>query len=176
MKQILLTALYVEDGFHDQESNKLKNVILCAPPKTGTTSWKAQLMSMYHLNYTLQDEMNGKEKPVTSRQTNPSLAALFNSKTRSIKFKQNLGKLLVADELTENDHLLRVLHVRHPFRRLYSAWSDKFFDYNKTEVWYRDRHKVKFCRFFTFFESINRGVLICHLCHPCHPVDHRKIP
>ena len=52
------SAVYIKDGFH--EHSKI-NILLCAAPKTGCTSWKKDFLAKYHRNFTNQDKIDGKE-------------------------------------------------------------------------------------------------------------------
>ena len=125
-------AVFVKDGFH--KKGNTRDVVLCAPAKTGTSSWRTGIMSMYHLNYTVKDAENGEIKPNSSLKTNPDVKTFLNNWKLSKENKQKFFDNLLSE--TENSKLLKVLHVRNPLRRIYSAWSDKFFDYDKNEVFY----------------------------------------
>jgi len=119
--------VYVKDGFHEKQENK-KDVVLCAPAKTGTSSWRVGIMSMYHLNFTLQDSENGKTKPKSNFAVLPRVRDLSTKKTHNLT--DQFSRDLETSERVPN--LLKILHVRHPFRRIYSAWSDKFCDFERS--------------------------------------------
>lgn len=139
----LTGAVYVKDGFHEKPEN-IKNVVLCAPAKTGTSSWRTGIMSMYHLNYTVQDQENGKIQPNSSLATLPDIKSLLNRRKLKNSNHLKFGNDLESSEPLPN--LLKILHVRHPFRRIYSAWADKFFDYDKSldfyEKFFRKYQKI----------------------------------
>ena len=133
-------SVYVTDGFHDAQKTR-RNAILCAPAKTGTSSWRHGIMASYKLNYTLQDIENGVEKPETSLDINPPIRNYVKSMNFSRYQVDKFTEMLFYDDPTvdnidenfDKDHetsILKILHVRHPFRRLYSAWSDKFYNYD----------------------------------------------
>ena len=97
---------------------------------------------MYHLNYTVQDQENGKIKPNSSLATLPDIKHLVNSwklsGAKNLQFSNDLKNTGPVP------NLLKILHVRHPFRRIYSAWADKFFDYDKSNLVFYEKFFRKF--------------------------------
>ena len=108
-------------------------VLLCAPPKTGTSNWQRSLVALeyhdYYKNTTFKntpltiEKIAGEVSPQTlfsllSRLIDTSDPFAKNRKT--LKSTESTQKILTSPEIT------RIMHVRHPFLRLHSAWTDKF--------------------------------------------------
>ena len=86
------------------------NWIFCIPPKTGTTNWQRSLVAgLDHVhNFSSNDMKQGKML----------YAAL--TKMSNINNIQKTKRILFSDEN------IKIMNVRHPVDRLYSAWHDKF--------------------------------------------------
>ncbi|CAG5098004.1 Oidioi.mRNA.OKI2018_I69.XSR.g15326.t1.cds [Oikopleura dioica] len=88
------------------------NLMICLPPKCGTTNWQ-RAMSAVYLNHT-QKNYNPKE--------------LLGHSMYKILPRVDLEKLRKATETRSSkfkENRFRIANVRNPFSRLYSAWGDK---------------------------------------------------
>ena len=85
--------------------------LMCTPPKSGTTNWQKLLISI--------------KKNVTSESINHEYSKEGNKLFFNILDKVK-DKLWDFWEIVEDRNRVKVLNVRHPVERLYSAWGQKF--------------------------------------------------
>lgn len=98
------------------------NFLLCAPPKTGTTNWKKAQITMIHQDFY-------KNLPDTNLTFQKLADELHWQTVYSITSKQLnevRKKKQMYNAVFHNNATVKIMHVRHPLARLYSAWKDKF--------------------------------------------------
>ena len=113
--------------------SRKNDFLLCAPPKTGTSNWQRSLVALEYNDYYKNTSFADQPMTIDKIAHEISPQTLFTLLSRLIE-KDNRGKTnrksLKSDEnindiLTARD-ITRIMHVRHPFLRLHSAWTDKF--------------------------------------------------
>ena len=111
--------------------------LFCIPPKTGTTNWRRNLILLYYQNQAAVDNLmmaiKDDHENYNSNFTDPLKIKLpehlmgdtdfFNILPRlsNENLFHNRQKYLFTDKNRK-----KVLNVRHPVERLYSAWHQKF--------------------------------------------------
>ena len=88
------------------------DIIMCAPPKTGTTHWQMMMIAL----------QSGKSIEEVAENIKPS--RIYSSLKRFSKFNEN--DLLKYGRLLFEAKPLKIINTRQPLARLYSCWHDKF--------------------------------------------------
>ena len=103
--------------------NYIDNSLACFIPKAGSTSWK-RVFNAIHSNTTIEDE-----GPVLNGEFNQDFYLKLPRLNSVPKYKNK--KIQAIDFSTWEN---RLIIVRHPFTRLYSAWKDKFFYHPESKI------------------------------------------
>ena len=111
-------------SYFDYERNN--DLVLCAAPKTATTNWKKALIALVHKNY------YGKDKPLTIQKVENELnwQTVFSLTSKMLKEEKKHARIFNA---AHDPKMHKIINVRHPLRRLHSAWKDKFTRLNNIE-------------------------------------------
>ena len=132
-----VTKDVIEDGVENHTSwmiySRNNDFLLCAPPKTGTSNWQRSLVALEYNNYYTNTSFSDIPMTIEKIAKEVSPQTLFSLLTRLIDkdslLKGNRKVLKASDDLNrilESEDITRIMHVRHPFLRLHSAWTDKF--------------------------------------------------
>lgn len=121
--------------------------LFCIPPKSGTTNWRRALMKIQlQKNQALKNYRCSNKKtrskskkktkgcPENFKYQNPEDIVLpeHEMSAEGMKFFHELRSLAWNPEFSQRDEMifdqerLKILNVRHPVERLYSAWKQKF--------------------------------------------------
>lgn len=98
------------------------NFLLCAPPKTGTTNWKKAIITMiYEDFYKAQPNHDLSFNQLDKELHWQTVYSITSTQLNAVR----KGKKMYNAVFHNND-TMKIIHVRHPLERLYSAWKDKF--------------------------------------------------
>jgi len=102
------------------------DLVLCAAPKTATTNWKKALIALVHKNY------YGADKPMTIQKVEKELnwQTVFSLTGKMLKEEKKHGRIFNA---VHDEKMHKIINVRHPLKRMHSAWKDKFTKLNNIE-------------------------------------------
>lgn len=122
------------------------NFLLCAPPKTGTTNWKKAIITMiYEDFYAKQPDHDLSFNQLDKELHWQTVYSITSGQLNSVR----KGKRMYNAVFKRND-TMKIIHVRHPLERLYSAWKDKFtrslnfeHDFTVEKLFVPYDHKIK---------------------------------
>ena len=108
-----------------------KNYVMCTPPKAGTTNWQKTLVA-------LKRRISTKKLVGLSESFYRILPRVLDLKRRD---KSRLNEPNSYENLIKSKKY-KIISVRHPVERLFSAWHDKF---NKTNK-YSQAYQAKYAK------------------------------
>ena len=94
--------------------------IACVPTKCGTTTWQQSMASLRTKK--IEDDDDGTLKPIVERKPKDFKGMeIFRSVDRLSHIPYNLAVSKLKDP-----NYSKIIHIRNPYSRLYSAWRQKF--------------------------------------------------
>ena len=162
--------------FHYEQFKKYSipnDNLFCIPPKSGTTNWRRTLLLLYYQNQASVDNLIA-ARAHNQNYKNISKIPLPQHKMGDQAFFDILPRLSQpnlypnrSNYLIKNkNQIKRILNVRHPVERLYSAWNQKFakkhwrVDYYKRKILHgnnirnvteTETHVIGFDQFVDYF-------------------------
>ena len=102
----------------NRQNTTVRDVFMCIPPKTGTTSWQV---------FFIRNQYGSKIRPAIQQKLKNLEGALrplwLNTVTpRFYQYKKTKPELRKSND----KKFYKIMNARHPFERIHSAWHEKF--------------------------------------------------